>query len=589
MKKYIALILAFLLMAQLCACGRPAQPEMPTGTGQDAGLTDANIYGAWYASPEMGSAEITINHDGTCLYNGQQLTWSVWLEEDNYINLVLENGTYLSIYNYEQGLPTLSDDALGIMLQSAQLWQYRGFWESDFGDEGYIDEWSVQFSNKVANGINEGHMEVYDDGDTVICVTTAADGMQQILRMHNVDGYSVIEMTDSAGMIHMFYDPANRPPVDTQAVMYHDAVKKLNDVMVGGRIFYEDTEKTLGGNAAYRYVYSLFEQLGDYKDAKQYLANFKVIEDVLVDIQEPGEAFNTGLLYLYGEHDAQGRRLTGCVSTGVISPTDFGFYACGAFYQLTYGEDGLVSQILTHDGDERVPVAIGIPAYDAQGNMISLDVTWNTENYGTMTYTSYFTYDAQGCRLTHEIPDLLHEEVSYGRYYYDDDGKLLQTIVDTIMHGRTEPSLRTIDEYIYDDNGILTESRSHHIEPGFMSLWTLGITQYSYDLSGKLQSKTVSTGWVYKCLSDDGKQGMVDENVIEISKTFEVFLDMMDHVFDRDPDDWGVLRDHGYLIDTTQMALEWRRYNYDLQMYETPVWTEREYIYTDVYLYCPEN
>lgn len=589
MKKYIALILAFLLMAQLCACGRPAQPEMPTGMGQDAGLTDADIYGTWYASPETGGAEIRINHDGTCLYNGQQLTWSVWLEEDNYINLVLENGTYLSIYNYEQGLPTLSDDALGIMLQSAQLWQYRGFWESDFGDEGYIDEWSVQFSNKVANGINEGHMEVYDDGDTVICVTTAADGMQQILRMHNVDGYSVIEMTDSAGMIHMFYDPANRPPVDTQAVMYHDAVKKLNDVMVGGRIFYEDTEKTLGGNAAYRYVYSLFEQLGDYKDAKQYLSNFKVIEDVLVDVRDQYEEFNTGLLYLYGEHDNQGRRLTGRVGIS-IAQVDLGFAYCGYFYELTYGEDGLISQILTHDGDEREPVTIGIPSYDEKGNMTSLDVTWNSVLDGireTVTYTSYFTYDAQGRRLTFEIPDVRNEQTRCGRYYYDDAGKLLQITKDSIKYGADIPRVREINEYVYDDRGVLIEKRYHQYNRAYPFDWVYVIQQYSNEISGKAERCRNSSGSVYRCLDDKGNQGVLDTEIgPQYKEESNVFSAVMDQVFGRES--WEMI-EHDYVIDTTQMALEWGNYDQESKTHEEAVWYEEAFIYTDVYLYCPES
>ena len=581
------LLLAVLMTLQLCACGDATEQE--TATGADAGLTDADIYGTWYASPEMGSAEVTINRDGTCLLNGQLTRWTVWMEEENHIELSCENGTYLSISNYDWGFPCLNYQQFGTMLRSSQLWQYRGFWETDLGDEGYIDEWSIQFSNKVAGSINEGRMEVYDEGDAVICVTTADDGTQQILRMHNVDGYSVIEMTDSAGMVHMFYDPANRPPVDAQAVMYHDAVKKLNDVQAGGRIFYEDTDKTLGGNAAYGYIYSLFEQLGDYKDSKQYLSNFKVIEDVLVDVRDQYEEFNTGLLYLYGEHDNQGRRLTGRVGIS-IAQVDLGFAYCGYFYELTYGEDGLISQILTHDGDERDPVTIGIPSYDEKGNMTSLDVTWNSVLDGireTVTYTSYFTYDAQGRRLTFEIPDVRYEQTRCGRYYYDDAGKLLQITKDSIKYGADTPRVREINEYVYDDRGVLIEKRYHQYNRAYPFDWVYVIQQYSNEISSKAERCRNSSGSVYRCLDDKGNQGVLDTEISpQYKEESNVFGAVMDQVFGRES--WEMI-EHDYVIDTTQMALEWHKYNYDLLVFEAPEWTESEYIYTDVYLYCPES
>lgn len=575
MKKVILASLLAILLLLLCACGGSSEPEI-FGT-PDPNFTPpaADIYGTWYAAPENGELAITIHNDGTCVVGDQAHYWSVWKETEDEVQLNY-SGVYISISGLSRSMPVLYSQEYGTMVRTPLLWQYRGIWETDDGRQAYLDEYDLQF---IDGGYAQ--LQMTQEGEVLIFTAIAMDGTEQTVRMQVVDGYPIAEVTDGSGKVITYYRPENRPPVNEMELLYQEAIEKLNTALAGGSIHYDDTNKVTHGCNAYAHIYQLFEQLGDYKDAKQYLANFKVIEDVFVKTAEPGETFNTGLLYVYGEYDNQGRRLTG----EVTDDTAMGFDITGGFYQLTYGENGLVSQILTHNGDDRVPVAIGIPTYDEKGNMISLDVTFTPDAERTYNYTSQFTYDENGRRLTAVIPEVLDNAVSYYWYYYDAEGKLLQITQDFIRNGKETPSIRRIREYIYDGNGYLVGVRYHHTQPGAgMLSWIYIETVYVNDAEGKCLTSFRTAGEIASLRDESGNLGVAGESSAPgvYTEAGELYYQMHKKIFGMYPDPTA----HDWLICTTGMELN----VVDMLTFE-PVGepTESQYLYTDVYIYCPEN
>lgn len=573
MKKVILASLLAILLLLLCACGGSSEPEI-FGT-PDPNFTPpaADIYGTWYAAPENGELAITIHNDGTCVVGDQAHYWSVWKETEDEVQLNY-SGVYISISGLSRSMPVLYSQEYGTMVRTPLLWQYRGIWETDDGRQAYLDEYDLQF---IDGGYTQ--LQMTQEGEVLIFTAIAMDGTEQTVRMQVVDGYPIAEVTDGSGKVITYYRPENRPPVNEMELLYQEAIEKLNTALAGGSIHYDDTNKVTHGCNAYAHIYQLFEQLGDYKDAKQYLANFKVIEDVFVKTAEPGETFSTGLLYVYGEHDNQGRRLT-----GLANSAELGMYATGGFYQLTYDEDGRVCQILTHDGDDRVPVAIGIPTYDENGNMVSQDVTWTLPDGRVYTYSTQFTYDENGRRLTAVIPDPKDGSLYYYWYYYDAEGKLLQVTRDLVRNGKETPSSRSITEYIYDENGYLVGTRNHHNQPGDgVWVWSYGETVYVNDADGKCVTRFSSHGIVSSLRDENGNLAIWEEiNPGTSAEAGKLYYQIVTDIFGMVPDPIA----HDWLVCTTGMELNL----VDMLTHE-PVGepTEIQYIYTDVYIYCPEN
>ena len=578
MKRIFGVVFVVVIALLLAACGSDGkEPSILGNPDPNFALPKADICGVWYGSPENGGREITLNPDGTCVIDGQTYYWAVDFETETELQLHYGDGSYMSVLNLAQGMSQLCSSEYGVLIRTPLLWEFRGIWETDAGRQAYLDEYDLQF-------IDGGHtnLQVRQEGDALVFTALAMDGTERTVRMHIVDGYPVAELTDGSGNVTTYYRPENRPPVNEAELLYQEAIQKLNTAVSGGYIHYDDSNKVTHGCSAYAHIYQLFEQLGDYKDAKQYLANFKVIKDVYVDVKAPGETFNTGLLYLYGEHDSQGRRLTG----RVLDAAELGIDIAGTFYKLTYGEDGRVSQILTYTdytGDDPVPYTVGIPAYDEKGNMIRVDVTWTPDAEQTFTYTSTFTYDENGRLLTIAVPTPLQKATYCYRYYYDAEGKLLQRTQDYVRDGNDKPSSRQIEEYIYDGNGYLVEKRTHRNAPGDgVYVWRCTRDVYVNDADGKRVSFSRSFGDVLSFRDERGNMGSFSElNSDTYTDAGQRFADRVEAVF-------GMRSAvaHNWLVNTAGMELHLGNVITG-EPVKAPM--ERQCLYTDVYIYCPEN
>lgn len=577
MKKAIVLVSLAALMLCLGACGLIGGKPMGSDEvleNPDFVQPQTDIYGEWYANPEFGGEVYVFNEDGTCIINGENCTWNVWVEEDNLIQLECSNGMWIEVANFESGMPMMYCNGVSLV-RYPQLWEFCGYWETDRGHGAGLDEYEVQF---FINGYTK--IEVVQDGDALIFIADCTDGTQQSVRFSYADGYPLAEHTDGNGNVTLYYRPENRPEIDYTELAYQDAVEKLEIAVNGGYIRYEEgSNMVIDGCRAYAYLYGVFEELGDYKDSKEYLSRFKVIEDVLVKRTENEETFTSNLKQ-YGEHDSLGRRISGMV----MDTSELGFYITGYFYNYVYGEDGRISEIITHDGDVETPVAWGIPSYDENGNMTSLDITWISPD-GVFSYTSVFTYDEFGRLLTKQIPEPKSFTTNYYWYYYDEDGKLIQVTKDRIKNGKEWPSSREIYEYIYDENGYLIEKREHRNSPGD-GVWVWEIINFIYtnDENGLPLSRSFDHGYVLSLVDENGNNAVFEAlGTVVSEEDNNRYFDVLDGIFG----EAGLTEHHDWLVDTTGYEFTLVSDLYTLEpMGEPFIWN---YLYTDVYVYSAEE
>ena len=565
------------LLLFLGACGIIG--GKPSDSGEELQNHDfvppqADVYGTWYANPENGGEEYTFNEDGTCVINGETVTWTVWQETEDEVQIETGNGMWINVVNYEGGMPMMYCNGVSLV-RYPQIWEFSGHWETDRGYSACLDEYEVQF---FVNGYNK--VEVTLDGDALVFNADCTDGTRQSVRFSYADGYPVAEHTDGNGNVTLYYRPENRPDINYTELAYQDAVKKLETAIEGGYIRYEEgSDMVIDGCRAYAYLYGVFEELGDYKDSKDYLSKFMVIEDVFVKRSEDEETFTSNLKQ-YGEHDSLGRRISGMV----MDASELGFDITGYFYNYVYGEDGRISEIITHDGDVETPVAWGIPSYDEMGNMISLDITWISPN-GVFSYTSVFTYDEFGRLLTKQIPDPASFVTTYFWYYYDEEGKLIQITEDRIKNGKEWPSSRKIHEYIYDEKGYLIEKRTHRNAPGDgVWVWEIFDDIYTNDENGLPLSRSFYHGYVLSLVDENGNNAVFEAIGTVVSEEDKNrYFDVLESVFG----EGSLTEHHDWVIDTTGYEFT---YVSDLFTYEPlgepHVWN---YLYTDVYVYSAEE
>ena len=152
--------------------------------------------------------------------------------------------------------------------------------------------------------------------------------------------------------------------------------------------------------------------------------------------------------YYFYNRDSEGRIVK---IGGHDMAMEYGFYlhTFADYLRLTYTADGLIENAKVVDSWDNVS-ALGTPTYDENGNMISMHIVTNTEEF-----TLNFAYDANGNRIRADIFDTFWQEISFANTYtYDGEGRLLKEYWDMVGFGNTG---RTI-EYTYDENGLLAQS-----------------------------------------------------------------------------------------------------------------------------------
>lgn len=207
----------------------------------------------------------------------------------------------------------------------------------------------------------------------------------------------------------------------------------------------------------YEEAYSIFEELGDYKDAKTYLSRFHY---VITDKATPGEGKTKTVTYTYNDKNLPVR--------SVVSEDDTSYT-----YDYSYNDEGyLIQQIETkNNGDKKIYDY----TYGADGNMVKKICTHPNGN----TDTRQYTYNDKG-NIIKEVYDSFYGSVTT-EYTYGDKGELIKRLA-TSASGETGT-----ETYTYDDAGNLVKYVNID-SAGYYSTY-----EYTYNYKGDLV-KLVYTG-----------------------------------------------------------------------------------------------
>lgn len=234
-------------------------------------------------------------------------------------------------------------------------------------------------------------------------------------------------------------------------------------------------------NGDFDKAYCLFEDLGDYKDAKDYLGKFYFVPVEIVVTESDDETETTKIeigkngltskvTYIWEEDDeieTEINEYTYDNSGNIISETwsdDSGIY-CTLTY--SYDDHGSLIRTITSYRDDEDYVTNYQHTYDSLGNIIK---TVKSEDGEERVYT--YVYDGDGNLVNETIT--AHDGYFCSRTYtYDESGNLIEE--------RTEESnFSEVTDYLYDDKGNLVK-KTRTSSYGFS-----GSYEFTYDKCGNV-------------------------------------------------------------------------------------------------------
>jgi len=416
----------------------------------------------------------------------------------------------------------------GVYFRDAQLYSYTGEWFCTETIEAFIIDFAQFFEQYQNISYNNGVL-TFDLQENVVAK----------VKMEN--GVPVATVTDMAnGASRLFHlgggeQGGNTNVSPEKEETYQQALKDLQTVISGEyMVDYVDNEgvrHVINGSEAIEKLYGIFQSLGDYKDAKDYLANISVEKDRLVNAYTSGYQVNN--LPNKVEYNSFGQ---------VTSFREFDAILFGNSILSLYGQSGDVEEVII-GGSVR-----GKPVFDANGTLTGLWVTVNEKEYLASVSYSNLGLIVQvdipvGYTLNHvsENPEDF-EEVH--KYIYGSRGELLQsTVIKDLKeskkgnspvwdayyykHGFTN---KFITEYRYDNTGKLTQELYHEYEVDYISGWdgwSYREISYGYDAAGKCTSSRWDIYGIritygedreaYGCLfQKDGLVDSVANNVVQM-------------------------------------------------------------------------
>lgn len=403
----------------------------------DSDLLD-QIAGQWHADTSYEyHPSVTINEDGTCSIDDETLSWtaSYWNNENRSLSLNIFDVEavryYISFDLYDSDVMRMcindADYNDSCTLYRAPLISVlmNGNWCDFAYGETQVSEF--YFSNDYCSVNWDDHdwklVSCEEDKLTATISEEDSSEVKYELTLTMEGEYPQIALLDCASGETWLYYCSNLGYDETNPeANYQLAVYNLSILENDGSFWVEESEEWIYDNEGYTYVYQMFQSLGDYKDSADYLARFTIHPNMLtgVDVEYTDNLGNVDEGYLSEyEYDANGNLIyaTGsdirekyCISSS---------YVYGDMY-FEYDEAGVISQILIGYSNTDLKARC-TPTYDANGNMISLQIQTNS---GETTAT--FTYDDQN-RLIHAIgPYTYSGDPQTITYTYDAAGQLVQ-------------------------------------------------------------------------------------------------------------------------------------------------------------------
>ena len=237
--------------------------------------------------------------------------------------------------------------------------------------------------------------------------------------------------------------------------MYNYAIKEVESYALHNYVSTYKEHNFIDGNPGGKYLYDIFESLGDYKDSKEYLARFSIIKDQVTyyirtitdnlgNVNGPNE-------YTYQKYDKNGNII-------FTEDSDFmeyyGIMAISSFSaKVFYDENNVVTKLHIHFVSTEIDTIV-TPIYDENGVLVGSTIRTNTLNE-TLT----FKYNDKGQRIYTETYDVWYHTFSARTYTYDDQGKLLEKYAcegDSKKPDSFEGKEMTlVHKKHYDENGML--------------------------------------------------------------------------------------------------------------------------------------
>ena len=268
------------------------------------------------------------------------------------------------------------------------------------------------------------------------------------------------------------YDDSNQLPTDTSG----DSTTDGNETVDGDEISpneekYENAWKLIQeGN--FEVAYELFEELGDYKDAKEQLKNFKHVPS---EMNVEDRYYTQTTVFSYNNKGLP-IKLVNTVNRTNANETNV--------YDYTYDDHGnMLSKVRTDPNGKTYNYHY---TYDDNGNLIEMNYSTSsnqtskdvytyddngvllqyvTTNLGGRTTTCVYTYDASG-NLIKEVKTSQNSQsdstvtVETYEYVYDTDGNLVREILPAIAGAPAEYG----NTYTYDSQGNLTKVVKIHFD-----------------------------------------------------------------------------------------------------------------------------
>ncbi|MBQ4564310.1 MAG: hypothetical protein IJA58_07495 [Lachnospiraceae bacterium] len=461
------------------------------------------MYGEWYLykqnSGENAVAIVSFEDDGTCRLGDKELSWVISGENEKSVTLkIYEDGesrysATMSLSDYSNQLCVSLYDSKdsknnGTYYHHSIFNLMGGWWKQlDTTEEVKDNSFNLYPRNQVsfADVAYKQNLITYDD--ECVELTLYLDNVKKpayYLTLRFRDGYPLMEVQDyESGAVTLYYrDESGR--VDTwPEVLYSRAVKALKDTADGYGTWIEwPEEKSLTHNETLAYALDLFKQCGDYKDSKERVTKFTILENKLVEINEVrvdnlGNVSNND--YATYKYDKWNNRYY--TSDYESNRLYFGKKENRTRFEYEFNGTGQITKI--YQGSPTSASAIMTPEYDADGNMISLRVQTNSGEY-----TNYFTYEAgKLVSAKYYTVDSPEEVMHYRDFVYDGAGRLIEE------SGYLDWRYDYRCTYTYDNDGNLIEE-NYEFKYEYSDTTETEKRVHTYDSEGNRVSSTIEEG-----------------------------------------------------------------------------------------------
>lgn len=486
-----------------------------------------NLLTQWYANDEDNglATSVTLRDDGTAKLDETSYFWTCgsYSYDQDRIDLYLFNElgvAYTISLNirgnglYEMNLHEFTTDRSASYLEHAMLKLLNnGSWRS-FDKVTMIDDYlylgTYASTATIAGTEYTMQFDSHSSQDSLTVNFLDGEAVRYTARIFMDGAYPMATLTDCQnGREVLYYNDYYGYDEDHPDAAYYNTLNLVYWYVNGHSIYTLENDEYLEQEERLPYIYAKLQELGDYKQAAEYLDRFTVVPDKLTEvIQYNTDAQNNvseSRLSAYG-YDENGTLVWACGEDAVEM---YGVNESKYIQYFTYDDNGVIKQIQIGSGNSIQ--AIGTPIFDTVGKLVGMNVR---ERYDE--YTTIFTFDVEGRVVRMGVSESESAYPLIYEYTYDEAGRMISKVKTTGYNG----SQIVTTYYTYDGDAVV-EKKEYWAEYG--DAWSVTYT-YTNDEKGRPQSAEItsySSGndykyqevkYVYKDLYFFDSTGLVSEN-----------------------------------------------------------------------------